>query len=103
MEEDEVNTRMTGCCYVEKLNDNLVLLVWLDLNMENVKVGNLSFLEILVDQFQCLMFESISCYKSDFPMHGFNCDCSVNLHHFTMLLQNTNPFCLKIALFCIHM
>lgn len=60
MEEDEVNTCMTGCCYVEKLNDNLVLLVWSDLYMENIKVGNLSFLQILVDQLQCLMFKSVS-------------------------------------------
>lgn len=36
MEADEVNTRLTGGFYVEKLN-NLVLLVWLDLNVENIK------------------------------------------------------------------
>lgn len=37
MEADEVNTRLTSGCYVEKLNNNLVLLVWLDLNVENIK------------------------------------------------------------------
>lgn len=43
MEEDEVNTHMTDCCYVEKLNDNLAVLMWLDLTMENIKVRNLVF------------------------------------------------------------
>lgn len=37
LEEDEVNTRLTSGCYVEKLNNNLLLLVWLDLNVENIK------------------------------------------------------------------
>lgn len=37
MEEDEAKTHLTSGCYVEKLNNNLVLLVWLGLKVENIK------------------------------------------------------------------
>lgn len=79
MQEDEASTRTSSSCYVEKLNNNLFLLAWLDFMMENIKQSEISrFLQIFVDQLLCLMFEAISCYKSDFPMHGFNSGCSVD-------------------------
>ena len=42
LEEDKVNTCLTSGCYVEKLNNNLVLFVWLDLNVENIKQAEIS-------------------------------------------------------------
>ena len=69
MKEREASTRPTGGCYVDKLNNNLNLLVWLDLEVEkNQTDGKLSFLQIFAEQVQCLMCETISCYNPDFPL-----------------------------------
>lgn len=38
--------------------------------VENIKLMESLFLQIFVDQLQCLMFEAIS-YKSKFPVDGF--------------------------------
>lgn len=57
--------------------------------------GNLSFLQIFVDQPQCLMFETISCYNSDFPTDGFNSDYSIDMELLVILVNAVylkNPF-----------
>lgn len=102
LEEDEVNTRLTSGCYVEKLNNNLLLLVWLDLNVENIKRMEISrFLQIFVDQPQCLMFETISCYNSNFPTDGFNSDYSyIDMERLVILVNAMslkNPFPLSFT------
>ena len=81
------------------LHNNLVLFVWSDFKCGKYKTdGNLSFSQIFVDQLRCLMFETISCYSSDFPTNGFYSDSSIDMEILVILLTVMYLFPLSFIL-----
>lgn len=88
---EEVNASLTSGCYV--------LLVWLDFKCGKYKTdGNLSFLQILVDQIRCL---KLSYYGSDFPTDGFNSASSIDME--ILIIEATLIYVMHLfLLFMLH-